>query len=309
LTPQKIDAVLAEFRAWLEQAAAGAMDEAGRSQVVAAATYPPAYDQQPAEEPLDLHTLLAQFTALRHEVNLQTKASRAQQEQHAEALARLSDALDALEQQRLRPSPPPSSADESARALLKTLVELHDNLALAQREVQRVQDAVRPLLEQLVHPETNRESVRAALSPSLPLDAPDSPARRTFWARWFGRKDRTHAVLANALAAARRQLQEASVREELRRQAADRANQYVASIMTGYTMGMQRVERALEQSGLEAIAAVGQAFDPETMEALEVTHEAGRTTTEVVQEIRRGYLWRGQLFRCAQVRVARALPT
>ena len=37
-------------------------------------------------EPVDLHTLVAQFTALRHEVNLQTKASRAAVEQTAEVL-------------------------------------------------------------------------------------------------------------------------------------------------------------------------------------------------------------------------------
>jgi len=59
--------VLADFRSWLERAPAPAV--------------PPAVPQ-----PLDLHTLLSQFVALRHEVNLQTKASRAQQEQNAEAI-------------------------------------------------------------------------------------------------------------------------------------------------------------------------------------------------------------------------------
>jgi hypothetical protein len=75
--------------------------------------------------PLDLHTLLGQFVALRHEVNLQTKASRAQQEQSAGALASLERTLEALEEARTAPP-----TDESVRLLLKTLVELHDNLAL-----------------------------------------------------------------------------------------------------------------------------------------------------------------------------------
>jgi molecular chaperone GrpE (heat shock protein) len=41
------------------------------------------------------------------------------------------------------------------------------------------------------------------------------------------------------------------------------------------------------------------------MEVAEVVREEGRASTEVIQEIRRGYLWRGRLFRYAQVRVAK----
>jgi molecular chaperone GrpE len=74
-------------------------------------------------------------------------------------------------------------------------------------------------------------------------------------------------------------------------------------------MSLQRVERALQQSGLEVIDTAGLPFDPETMEVLEVVHEPGRTSTEVIEEVRRGYLWRGYVFRFAQVRVARPQPS
>ena len=47
-------------------------------------------------EPIDLHTLLAQFTALRHEVHLQTRAARAQQEQGAETLRQFAETLAAF---------------------------------------------------------------------------------------------------------------------------------------------------------------------------------------------------------------------
>src|SRR5947207_5204804 len=83
LTPEAIDTLLADFRRWLEQLAVPPADGAA----------PP----PPAAEPVDLHTLLGQFLAVRHEVNLQTKAVRAQQEQNAETLHDLSVALDALE--------------------------------------------------------------------------------------------------------------------------------------------------------------------------------------------------------------------
>jgi molecular chaperone GrpE len=61
----------------------------------------------------------------------------------------------------------------------------------------------------------------------------------------------------------------------------------------------------MTQHGLETIPCVGEPFDPETMEVAEVVREEGRASTEVLQEIRRGYLWRGRLFRYAQVRVAK----
>src|SRR6516162_3396144 len=86
LTPEAIDTILADFRRWLT-ALAEAPPESRRADATTLTAEPP-----------DLHTLLAQFTALRHEVNLQTKASRAQQEQNAETLQQLTSALDALEQ-------------------------------------------------------------------------------------------------------------------------------------------------------------------------------------------------------------------
>ena len=53
LTPERIEAVLADFRSWLSE--------------LPSATAPPL--TEPAAT-VDLHTLVAQFTALRHEVNL-----------------------------------------------------------------------------------------------------------------------------------------------------------------------------------------------------------------------------------------------
>src|SRR2546423_1231507 len=81
LTPERIEAVLADFRSWLQQLAE--QPETPR----------PA---EPAPA-IDLHTLVAQFTALRHEVHLQTRSARTQQEQNAEALQQLGRALDSLQ--------------------------------------------------------------------------------------------------------------------------------------------------------------------------------------------------------------------
>src|SRR6266849_901136 len=83
LTPQAIDGLLADFRRWLESLPAP----------------PPAPEPASlaAREPIDLHTLLGQFIAVRHEVNLQTRDVRGQQEQSAEALRVLAAALETLQ--------------------------------------------------------------------------------------------------------------------------------------------------------------------------------------------------------------------
>src|SRR5579872_6271144 len=113
LTPEAIDAVLAEFRGWLSALAQA-----------------PAVAAPPETEPPDLHTLLAQFTALRHEVNLQTKATRTQQEQNNETLRQLSEALATLERAHHDAEEArQADAEERLQPLLKALIELHDAVA------------------------------------------------------------------------------------------------------------------------------------------------------------------------------------
>ena len=228
-----IEALLADFRIWLEQAP------------------PPAVPPPPA--PVDWDTLVAGWTALRHEINLQTRASRAQLEQNAQALAALTDAVAALREVEPPRAVEPPADDEAVRPLLKTLIDVHDALALAHREVQR-------------------------LNANLP--EPTENVSPSFWARLFGRGKPAEPP-------------------------ADEARQKVDALLVGYGMSVQRVERALQQHGLEPIPTVGQPFDPERMEAVEVVRDGGRAGTEVLDEVRRGYLWRGRVFRFAQVRVAR----
>lgn len=85
LTPDRIDAILTDFRAWLESSG------------------------QAAAEPPNLMVLAREFTALRHEVNLQTKATRA-------AIEKIAPAADPREAQ---------------RPLVAALVEIADALSIA----------------------------------------------------------------------------------------------------------------------------------------------------------------------------------
>ena len=266
--------MLAEFDAWLSEALA------------------PAGTPSPQEaEELDLHTLLGQLIALRQEVNLQTRATRAQQEQNAETLRQLTDALAALRQ-----VPSASPGDDSARALLKTLVDLYDALAVAGREVGRLEATILPILhDATVPPETAAETE--------PQPAP-APAR-SWWKRWFGGGADLRAEITRLREAHGREQQARAERDRKAREGTERIRQALASLVTGYGMGLQRLERALRQHGLEPIATIGQRFDPERMEVLEAVADSGRPAGEVLEEVRRGYLRDGRVYRYAQVRVAK----
>jgi molecular chaperone GrpE len=298
LTPEAVETVLADFRSWLLQ-------------LPAAESQPPV----PEGEPIDLHTLLGQFTALRHDVNLQTRAVRAQQEQHAETLRRLDDALEALhDAQDKERTGQEQAADEVLRPLLKTLVELYDALSLARRELQRVQETVLPVFDRLA---ADGEPILEVPVLAVPPPAPHAARTPSSWGRWFGRRraeqdaagreilERTVAVQQEVLDAQQRQLHLLRERDRQATGAARRAHEFLDSVITGYTMSLQRVERALQQHGLETIPTVGRPFDPEQMEVLEAASSSGRPANEVLDEVRRGYLWRGRIFRYAQVRVAR----
>jgi molecular chaperone GrpE len=262
LTPDVVSAVLADFRAWLMALIA----EKGTSETDEMLVSPPSE--------IDLHTLLGQFLAVRQEVNLQTRAVRAQQEQNAQTLRQLTEALDALRTNQARDEERrQQTVDDAVRSLLKTLIDLYDALALASREMQRLYKTVLPTLDQFT----------AAVSAE-----PQSPP--SLWARLFR---------SSAADSARRE------RERSARDSAERARQLLASLVTGYTMSLQRIERALQQHGLEPIPVTGERFDPERMEVVEAVADSGRPSGEVVEEVRRGYLWHGRIFRYAQVRVAK----
>ena len=264
LSTDAVEALLGDFRAWLLEA---------REQAVPL----PADDR--AE--FDVASVLRQFIALRQEVNLQTKASRAQLEQTSQTIGMLQETLGTLERQQAQTEDSDAGQDEVVRPLLKTLIDAHAALSLAEREVRRLLDKPAPAVD--VPPSEE--------PPRIELKIPH-------WARWLGLDASIEAQLAPLYAWRRAQQPAADP-------VAGRYRQSLDALLTGYRMSRQRIERALEQQGLQTIPCVGEPFDPEIMEVAEVVREEGRAATEVIEELRRGYLWKGRLFRYAQVRVAK----
>lgn len=244
----EIERILADFRDWLRSYSPNVPQDAA----------------EPPEETVDLSTLVRHFTALRHEVNLQTRAGRAQLEQNAQTIEALERAVrDRDANSTTIPTPPA----EAARPWLKTLIEIRDALALAEKPVAR-----------------SREALAAAAPPPV-VAIPG-------WANWLGLASSFRAAIAPLEAWARERSDDA------RRATLD-------ALAAGYAMSLERLDRALSKHGLEPIGAAGDPFDPETMEVLEVVRDTSRTSSVVIEVIRPGYRLSGQIFRCAQVRVAR----
>jgi molecular chaperone GrpE len=286
--------VLADFRRWLGELPPGESFGAGEPWGAGNGVVPPA---------IDLHTVLAHFVALRQEINLQTRSVRSQQEQGGAALQALQQAVEALRQKDARAEQAAQqSQEERLRPLLKTLVDLYDSLALAGREIARAEGGLETLLAVL---EVDGDGGGDQAGP------PEPGAARAFWSRWFLSPHGEAALRASqeetrqALVLMQEERRRRRERQRQVHEACTRVRQMTGALVAGYTMSLQRLERALRQHGLEPIAAVGGPFDPERMEVLEAVPDSGAPAGEVLEEVRRGYVWNGRVFRFAQVRVAR----
>ncbi len=71
----------------------------------------------------------------------------------------------------------------------------------------------------------------------------------------------------------------------------------------GVQMIYDKFQHTLASLGIEAFSAVGQMFDPNSMEALTTLSVPGKPENEVIGEIRKGYRYHGELLRTAQVTV------
>jgi molecular chaperone GrpE (heat shock protein) len=228
---------------------------------------------------VDLATLLGHFVALRQEINLQTRSVRAQQEQTAEFARSVQQSIDNLAR-------PASVGDESeqVRSLVKSLIDAYDALALAGQQVRKSRDSLQPAFSEMAPPQGEGSATRKA------------EVKQPFWRRWFSSPTEApnHA-----------DGEQTQQRAEAVRQAAQRVTAALDGLVAGYTMSLERIDRALRQHGLEPVATEGRSFDPELMEALEPVAGTGRPAGEVVEEVRRGYRQGGRVVRCALVRVAR----
>lgn len=89
--------------------------------------------------------------------------------------------------------------------------------------------------------------------------------------------------------------------------AIDEQNEEVKNVLSGIKMIEKQLIEILEKEGLEPIVAVGSDFDPFLHEAvMQVPAPEGVADNQVVEEIRKGYLFKGRLLRASMVKVAKS---
>lgn len=76
--------------------------------------------------------------------------------------------------------------------------------------------------------------------------------------------------------------------------------------LTGVRMIRGQLHETLGNQGLEPLTSVGEPFDPTRHEAVSQVTGSGQPEDTVVDEIRKGYLFKGRVLRPAMVRVAKS---
>ncbi len=253
---EDIEDLLDRFRQWLEE-----------SRIEADDLVPDGDSAGPMRE-FGLVQLVEEFTALRHELKLQTKSGRGLIEQGESMVTGLRQAIEhfrSVEPKEAR------AAWAAGKPIAEALADLDESLARGRREIERI-------------------SRRLGEDSSMALvDAVDERFRRQSWLRRLLTAD-YHRQVQNVVRGAgwmRRDLLEA--------------------IIEGYGLIQARLARVMASEQIERIACEGRPVDPERMIVLEVVDDPDRPPGTVVKELRSGYTWKGRLLRYAEVQAASVL--
>ncbi len=247
--------LLDRFRHWLREASA----EADRLD---------AEGTEPEAPVVGLYRLVEEFTALRHEVKLQTRGTRGLQEQAESLLGGLRGAIEQFQSVEPREQ---QAAWAAGRSLAEALAELNEALDRGRAGIERLRQ-------------------RYDEGPTLDESLADLFARQSWLERLF-----TRSYHARVMHVARQGV--AAFREQL------------DALDEGYELIQSRLRRALRAEEIEPIDAPGQPVDPERMTVVEMVDRPDLPPGVVVDEVRRGYTWKGRVLRFAEVRAARKQPS
>jgi len=221
---------------------------------------------QPA---VGLYELVQQFTALRHEVKLQTKAARKLQEQTDAATTELRETARQWGER---------EADRGqdraiARPLAESLIEVDEAL-------KRGRDALESARRRII--DTSAGELAELRQRLDTLFAAQPWWRRRLCRRW-------HEAVADLYFP----------------RAIESQQEALASLAQGYELIQKRVARAFVEHQIERMQCVGAPADPNRMSIVDVIDDPYRPPGQVVEELRPGYLWSGKVLRFAEVRAVR----
>ena len=252
---------LDRFRVWLRETRHEAREAGPESAAGGGALAGPGFG---------LERLVEEFTALRHELKLQTRAARGLEELVEASVKTLADAAATF---RSAPAPALAGGAEAAdKSAATTLAELDEALDRGREQWEKNR-------ERLIGP---------APSPAL-VRARELYAAQPWWQRRLAA--RYHRRLCDGL-------------ERTDEQARRERQTLLTALLSGYDLTQQRLARALAAAGVRRVPTVGRLVDPEVMVVIDVVDTEG-PAGQVVEEVRRGYTWKGGLLRPAEVRAVR----
>lgn len=259
---QGVEDILDRFRQWLVTERSEALEYGAAAQEST-----PEHD---GARDFGLIDLVEEFTALRHELKLQTKSGRGLLEQTETTIAAMKQAID---QFRAVERAEDQAVWSAGKPLAEALADLDEALERGRREIER---AKQQIAEEAIR------SLEAALN---------DVHRRRSWIR--RRLLRTyHAEILDVVA-----------------RAGLGQHDLFDALLEGYGLIQNRLGRAMTSEKIDRTACEGKPVDPERMTVLEVLDDPSRPAGTVVKELRRGYTWRGRVIRYAEVLATRAART
>ena len=242
------EALLGRFRQWLEETrreadgAAGGCGGFGRA--------------RRRRGPSGCCNWSEEFTALRHEVKLQTKSSRGVAERTEQALAAMQQAIELFRSVEAKET---EAGQRAAKPLVESLIELDEALGRGRAVIDA---ARRRMLEDLAG--------------HIQEQLDDLLLRLPVWRRWLCRSwcRRARDILIQRIGLTYRDIFD--------------------SLVEGYDLILGRLQRAMKKAELYRIECVGRQVDPNLMTVVEVVDDPLRPPGLVVDQIRPGLLLEGQ---------------
>jgi molecular chaperone GrpE len=251
------DALLARFRVWLREV---------RAEGDAPGPEPASLDA--GDDGVGLYRLVEEFTALRHELKLQTKSTRGLQDQTEALLPALRQAI---EQFRAIEPREAQAAWTAGKPLAEALADLDEALVRGRVEIEK---ARRRLVDEPA------AEIAAAL---------DALFARQSWLRRRSVRSYHEQVRAVVL-----------------EQGPEARGPLFDALLEGYGLIHSRLRRAMNAEQLQRIDTIGHPVDPDQMIVVDVVDDPDQPPGQVVEEVRRGYIWRGRVLRFAEVRASRS---
>jgi molecular chaperone GrpE len=258
INPGDDEALLDRFRDWLR----AARDEAW---AIDGGPVPSSTGLEP-EPRVGLYRLVEEFTALRHEIKLETKGSRNLNEQVEALLPAIRQAVDQLRSVAPREE---QVLQAVARPMAEAIADLDEALERGRLEIEKARDRL------------------AASTASIVADLDAFYASQPWYRRW--RHSSYHR----------------QVRELVGNRAGESQREIFAALLEGYGLIQARLRRALDAGQVGRIDCVGRPVDPTRMTVVEAIDAVDQPPGHVVDEVRGGYTWGGRVLRYAVVRAAR----